>query len=109
MQGTAAPALRDSVLVELRLRAAGAAGHMRRNPKLLVGLVLLVALLGLGIVGPVFVDTDEAKPMSVIPDQSPSREFPFGTESQGRDMLALVIRGIPLTVEIGLIAGAIGL
>jgi peptide/nickel transport system permease protein len=70
---------------------------------------MLAALLALGVVGPFFIDTDEAKPMSVAPDQSPSREFPFGTESQGRDMLALVVRGIPLTVEIGLIAGAIGL
>ncbi len=107
--GTMAPALRDSALAELRGRAGAAAGHVRRNPKLLTGLVMLVALLALGTLGPLVIDTDKARPMSVLPDQPPSREFPFGTESQGRDMLALVVRGIPLTVEIGLIAGAIGL
>jgi peptide/nickel transport system permease protein len=104
-----APALRDSALAELRGRVGSAAGHVRRNPKLLTGLVMLVALLALGTLGPLVIDTDKARPMSVTPDQPPSREFPFGTESQGRDMLALVVRGIPLTVEIGLIAGAIGL
>ena len=36
-QGFEAPALRDSVLTEMRMRAGGAAGHVRRNPKLLVG------------------------------------------------------------------------
>ena len=107
--GTTAPVLRDSVMTELRLRAGGTARHIRRNPKLLVGLILLAALLGLGLFGPLFVDTANADPMSVRPDQAPNREFPLGTESQGRDMLALVIRGIPLTIQIGLIAGAIGL
>lgn len=108
-QGTMAPALRDSVLAELRQRMSGVAGHIRRNPKLLVGLALLTALLTFGALGPLFIDTSKARPMSVIPDQRPSREFPFGTESQGRDMLALIVRGIPLTVRIGLQAGAIGL
>ncbi|HEY8446894.1 MAG TPA: ABC transporter permease [Thermomicrobiales bacterium] len=107
--GTMAPALRDSVFTELRTRVRGAGGHLRRNPKLLLGLVMLIALLALGTLGPLVIDTDTARPMSVIPDQPPSREHLFGTESQGRDMLALVVRGIPLTVEIGLIAGAIGL
>src|SRR5215212_955760 len=109
MAVSVAPVLRDSVVAEVRARAIRSFGHVRHNPKLLTGLVLLVAMLALGVLGPFFIDTDEAKPMSVAPDQEPSREFPFGTESQGRDMLALVVRGIPLTIEIGLIAGAIGL
>jgi peptide/nickel transport system permease protein len=108
-QGAAVGALRDSFAAELRARAGGAVGHVRHNPKLLLGLAFLAALLAVGIFGPFVIDTDEAQPMSVAPDQRPSRAFPFGTESQGRDMLALVVRGIPLTIEIGLIAGAIGL
>src|SRR5262245_43581262 len=108
-QGTAVGAPRESVYAEARARVGGAVAHVRHNPKLLLGLVMLAALLALGVFGPFFIDTGEAKPMSVLPDQPPSREFPFGTESQGRDMLALVVRGIPLTIEIGLIAGAIGL
>lgn len=108
-EGTVVPTLRDSAFAEVRARAGGAFGHVRHNPKLLLGLIMLAALLALGVFGPLFIDTDEARPMSVAPDQRPSSEFPFGTESQGRDMLALVVRGIPLTIQIGLIAGAIGL
>src|SRR5688572_9979776 len=96
-------------MADLGRRTGSVWGHLRRNPKLLVGLVLLTLLLGLGLLGPLFYDVERAAPMSVPPDQPPSREYLFGTESQGRDMLALAIRGIPLTIRIGLLAGAIGL
>lgn len=99
----------NSFASELGQRARNFGGLLRHNPKLLVGLLLVLGLLGLGIVGPHFVDTKGARPMSVMPDQKPSRAFPFGTESQGRSLLALVIKGIPLTIQIGLQAGAIGL
>jgi peptide/nickel transport system permease protein len=90
---------------KLRELAVGI-GH---NPKLLLGLVLVFGLIGFGLIGPHFIDTREARPMAVMPDQKPSRAYPFGTESQGRSLLALVVKGIPLTVEVGLLAGAIGL
>jgi peptide/nickel transport system permease protein len=90
-----------------RLRSWG--NGIRRNPKLLLGLILVFGLLGFGLIGPHFVNTKAARPMSVMPDQKPSREYPFGTESQGRSLLALVVKGIPLTVQVGLQAGAIGL
>jgi peptide/nickel transport system permease protein len=90
-----------------RLRALGE--RIWHNPKLLTGLILVVGLLALGVIGPHLVDMKEARPMSVMPDQHPSRAYPFGTESQGRSLLALVIKGIPLTILVGLQAGAIGL
>lgn len=108
-QPTSVGTMRDSFLAELGQRLGGVTGHVRRNPKLLVGLCMLAALLALGALGPLVVDTAEAQPMAVPPDMPPSREYPFGTESQGRDLLALVVRGIPLTIQIGLQAGAIGL
>ena len=40
--------------------------------------------------------------------QPPSRELPFGSDRQGRDLLAVMIAGTPLTIRIGLIAGLIG-
>ena len=105
----AAPINPDSFMSELGQRVRNLGTLLRHNPKLLLGLVLVLGLLGLGIVGPYFVDTKDARPMSVMPDQKPSREFPFGTESQGRSLFALVVKGIPLTIQIGLQAGAIGL
>jgi peptide/nickel transport system permease protein len=106
---TAAPMPAESLLTETWQRLRGLAGGVRRNPKLLLGLVLVFGLIGFGAIGPHFVNVSEARPMSVFPDQKPSRAYPFGTESQGRSLLALVVKGIPLTVEVGLIAGAIGL
>jgi peptide/nickel transport system permease protein len=93
------------VVQKLRELAVG----IGRNPKLLLGLVLVIGLVGFGLIGPHFIDTRNARPMAVMPDQKPSRAYPFGTESQGRSLLALVVKGIPLTVQVGLLAGAIGL
>jgi peptide/nickel transport system permease protein len=42
-------------------------------------------------------------------NQPPSAKFPFGTDSQGRDLLAMMIVGTGLTLQIGAIAGAVGL
>lgn len=81
-----------------------------RNPKLVGGLVLLVPLALLGVIGPIFVDADLSRPMSSPPDLEPgSSGHILGTDSQGRDMLALMIEGVPGTLRIGLLAGSIGL
>lgn len=106
---TAAAMPAQSFLSEAGQRLREIGNGIRRNPKLLLGLVLVLGLVGFGFIGPHFVDVSQARPMSVFPDQKPSRTYPFGTESQGRSLLALVVKGIPLTVEVGLVAGAIGL
>lgn len=85
--------------------------YCRRNPSLPVGLLILLALLSFGWFGPLFVDTGEAQPLAAIPDLSPSREYPFGTDDQGRNLFAVAVVGLPLTLKVGFIAGivAIGL
>lgn len=90
-----------------RLRNISA--YLRRNPKLLAGLALLAPLLAVAFIGPLVVDGDQAQPMSAPPDVAPSRDYPLGTDSQGRDMVALMVAGVPLTLRIGLQAGALGL
>jgi peptide/nickel transport system permease protein len=85
------------------------ARYARRNPSLVVGLGLILALLLIGIVGPVFVDVSNAEPASVIPDQEPSADYPIGTDDHGRDLLAVMVAGIPLTLRVGFIAGTVGL
>ncbi|HET8523713.1 MAG TPA: ABC transporter permease [Thermomicrobiales bacterium] len=105
----AAPTLHDNFLNELGRRAGATGRHLKHNPKLLVGFLLLLFLIGLAVIGPLFVDVAEANPMAVEPDMAPSRHYIFGTDSQGRNLLALMIRGIPLTLRVGLQAGAIGL
>jgi peptide/nickel transport system permease protein len=92
-----------------RERLANFGAYLRRNPSLLVGLILVGALLAIGLIGPFFVDTRKSAPASVLPDQPPSREFPLGSDDQGRDLLAVVVAGLPLTLKVGFIAGIVGL
>ena len=42
------------------------------------------------------------------PSWNPFGIHPLGTDEQGRDILAVMIVGTPLTLQIGLIAAAIG-
>jgi peptide/nickel transport system permease protein len=96
-------------LTTSRERLADLGGYLRRNPTLLIGLVLVASLIAIGLIGPLFVDTAKANPASVLPDEPPSREFPLGSDDQGRDLLAVVVAGLPLTMEVGFIAGVVGL
>jgi peptide/nickel transport system permease protein len=77
--------------------------------QLTVGIVIILAIVLLGLVGPLFVDVNGAKVGSAIPDQPPSLEYPLGTDTVGRELLNVIVVGTPLTLSIGLIAGAIGL
>lgn len=86
----------------------GTMRYLRRNPALVVGIALLLLLLGLCAIGPFFVDLGNAAPLSVAANQPPSAQYPLGTDRQGRDLLAVLIAGTPLTLQIGLIAGLLG-
>jgi peptide/nickel transport system permease protein len=83
--------------------------YVRRNPNLAIGVVLLGILLIFSVAGPFFVDVSNADPLSVAPQKPPSFTYPFGTDSQGRDLLAVMVAGTPLTLRIGILAGFIGL
>jgi peptide/nickel transport system permease protein len=84
--------------------------YLRRNKSLVVGLVILIFLLVFSIGGSLVIDTEKlAYPLAVVPLQAPSAEFPLGTDKDGRDLLAVMVRGILLTGMIGLIAGTIGI
>jgi peptide/nickel transport system permease protein len=92
-----------------RARAASSTvGYLRRNPALLIGLLFLLALLVFVVVGHLTVDIAQSRPLSVMPLQPPSRELPFGTDKQGRNLYAVMVEGTPLTLRIGLIAGIVG-
>jgi peptide/nickel transport system permease protein len=103
--------LEPPVLLRLREpgRWAAVRDYTRRNPDLVVGLIIVVALLLVGLSGPFFVDVRQAQPMRAVPGQPPSARYPLGTDDQGRDLLAVMVVGLPLTLKIGFLAGAVGL
>ena len=82
--------------------------YVRRNLSLVVGIVLL-GLLALFVgVGHLIVDTNKSRPLSAPAIRPPSADHPFGTDRQGRDLLATMVAGTPLTLRIGFIAGFLG-
>ena len=87
---------------------AAAARYLRRNVALVVGLALLLALAGFVGVGHLLVNTARARPLSVPALRPPSWDYPLGTDRQGRDLLAVMVAGTPLTLRIGFVAGLIG-
>jgi peptide/nickel transport system permease protein len=79
------------------------------NPRITVGLALIGFMLLFWLVGLVTIGTSKAVPISGPPDQPPSPRYLLGTDSAGRQLLPVLIAGIPLTLEIGLLAGGVGL
>jgi peptide/nickel transport system permease protein len=96
---------RQSTLGE---RSSAVISYMRRNPSLPVGLVLLLFLAVFLIAGRFMVDLEAYRPISEAPLQAPSRELPFGSDRQGRNMFAVAVVGTPQTLQIGLTAGLLG-
>jgi peptide/nickel transport system permease protein len=82
--------------------------YLGRNPSLALGIVLLAALALFVMIGNLLVDTEDARPLSAPALRAPSADYPFGTDRQGRDLLAVMVAGTPLTLRIGFIAGFLG-
>jgi peptide/nickel transport system permease protein len=89
-------------------RLVAAWRYMRRNLSFMVGLVILLALTLFVGIGHLVVDTSKARALSVPVIRPPSLQYPFGTDRQGRDLLAAMVAGTPLTLRIGFIAGFLG-
>jgi peptide/nickel transport system permease protein len=92
------------------------------NPKLIAGFVLVMFVVLLGVIGPFFWDVTQARvasaplnlppiwvkdPPAIFPDPDPAH--PLGTESNGRDMLALLMAAAPGTLRVGLVAAGLGM
>lgn len=104
---TLAPARQVSAQDRTRVQAILA--YCRRNPSILIGSGLLLSLLVISVIGPLAIDTKEAEPLSAFPALPPSWDYPLGTDNHGRNLLAVIVSGLPSTLQIGFLAGAIGL
>jgi peptide/nickel transport system permease protein len=93
------------------------------NWKLLTGGGLVLFIVLLGVVGPLFWDTKLARVGSTPLNLPPigvtievdgvkyvgTAKNPLGTESNGRDMLALIIAGAPMSLQVGVLTALIGM
>jgi peptide/nickel transport system ATP-binding protein len=91
----------------------GRTWRLFRNPRitanLVVGLAILAAVVTGSLLGPLFVDVSKAQVGSVPPSLAPEAGYPLGTDSQGRDMLAVMVVATPQTLRMGVIAGLVGI
>jgi len=83
--------------------------YLRRNKRLAAGISILTFLFLFATLGRLIAPPANAYPLAVPANQVPSWKYPFGTDSQGRDLLATIVMGTYLTVRIGFLAGVIGL
>lgn len=92
----------------IEAQARGGLRYLRRNRNLVIGLSILLGLLLFVVLGHIFYDVSRYRPLSVPPNRPPSWDYPFGSDTQGRDLFATMIVGAPLTLRIGLVAGVLG-
>lgn len=76
--------------------------------KLTLGLGLILLLVLFSVVGSLFVGYDQVEVGAGPFSASPSAAYPLGTDNVGRNILALMVYGIPPSLQIGLIAGLMG-
>ena len=82
--------------------------YCRRNPAFPIGIGLLGLLVAFAGIGRLLWPVELAQPLSSHPYSPPNAVNPFGTDTQGRDILAVTIVGTWLTMRTGIIAAAIG-
>jgi len=81
--------------------------HARGNPQLAAGLLIVAAIMAFGLVGPFLINQEWTRTTAFAKDLKPGLDHILGTDSFGRDIMALIVVGTPQTVKVGLIAGGI--
>jgi peptide/nickel transport system permease protein len=79
-----------------------------RNPKFMTGASIFLALLLIALFGNLFVDPATRLSGSFRERQPPSAEHWLGTTSLGQDVAFQLTEAIPNSVQVGLIAAAVG-
>jgi peptide/nickel transport system permease protein len=106
--GQSAPTVEVAAESAFQDQARSGLRYLARNRQLVIGLVVLGALVLFIILGNFLYDVSHYRPLSVPPGRPPSAQYWLGTDSQGRDIMAVMIAGTPLTMRMGLLAGFLG-
>lgn len=87
----------------------------RAYPDLAAGLILLGGLTLFCAVARLFVGIADTQPTTASGDlldvvrQAPCGRYPFGTDDYGRNLVAVMAYGLPMTAWVGFLAGGVGL
>jgi peptide/nickel transport system permease protein len=80
------------------------------NLNLVIGLIMLLVVVIYGLLGPMLIPEEMAQVGSASPRLQPGDEgHLLGTDTQGRDVFAMLTYATPQTLKIGLIAGGVGI
>ncbi|WP_062430473.1 ABC transporter permease [Herbidospora daliensis] len=77
-----------------------------RNTKLLVGAGIILVLLGIGVIGPFFIEKPPSEYVG-MQMQPPGAEFWLGTNTFGQDLWAQFVHGLRTTFLVGALGGGI--
>jgi len=62
----------------------------RRNPSLVVGILIVAAIVLFGLIGPFLIHQEATRTTAFAKDLKPNLEHVLGTDSFGRDTMALI-------------------
>jgi peptide/nickel transport system permease protein len=96
-------------LAAITAKAPGKLTILRGNPAFLVAVGLMLVILLPGLLASLFMSPEAVRIMAGPPNSPPSSQHWLGTQSEGRDVLNLLLVGTPATLLIGLIGGGVGL
>nr|WP_062340996.1 ABC transporter permease [Herbidospora sakaeratensis] len=77
-----------------------------RNTKLLVGAGIILVLLGIGVIGPFFIEKPPTEYVG-MQMQPPGAEYWLGTNTFGQDLWAQFVHGLRTTFLVGALGGGI--
>jgi peptide/nickel transport system permease protein len=77
------------------------------NWKFSLGVALILALVLFSLIGSFFVTYSQIEVASGPLKAEPSAQYPLGTDNVGRNVMALMVYGIPPSLKLGLIAGVV--
>jgi ABC-type dipeptide/oligopeptide/nickel transport system permease subunit len=81
-----------------------ALARFRRQKLAMVGLIIVLLLIFVALLAPWIAPTHYATANFMAVNQFPSRDYPMGTDSIGRDYLSRVIYGIRTSLTVGFLA-----
>lgn len=81
---------------------------LRRNPLVLLGLLIIIAWIVIAFLAPVLAPNDPLAQNVMERLQEPNRDHLFGTDELGRDIFSRVLYGVRITMPAGIMVIVIG-